>query len=147
MRTSNRWGHMRINRLRRREFITLMGGAVAAWPLTARAQQPAMPVIGFLNATSPEGSTERLRGFRQGLKDTGYVEGHNITVIYRWAENQIDRLREMAAELRRRQAAVIAATSTSPAPAAKAATATIPIVFIVPEDPGRPRPVASLARQ
>ncbi len=130
--------------MRRRAFITLLGGAAVARPLVARAQQPAMPVIGFIHSASNT-VPDRLRGFRLGLKETGYVEGENTAIVYRWAEDQLDRLPELVAELVRRQVAVLATAGNATALVAKETTTT-PIVFIVNEDPVRLGLVASLAK-
>ena len=132
--------------MRRREFITLFGGAAVGWPLVARAQQAAPPTIGLLDPRSPGTVEDLLRAFRQGLKETGYVEGENVTIVYRFAEGQFDRLPELAVELVRRRVSMIAATAIAAASAAKAATETMPIVSILAEDPVRRGLVSSLAR-
>src|SRR4030095_12733669 len=138
-------GHM-ASYIGRRKVLATLGGAAAAWPLAARAQQPVVPVVGFLDSRSSDGMTSRLASFRQGLKEVGLVEGENVAIIYRWAEDRVDRLPEMASELAQ-QATVIVTTGGPPAAfAAKAATTTIPIVFLVGEEPARLGLVTRLAR-
>src|SRR6516225_7649915 len=147
IRLERRWFSAReINPMRRREFIRLFSSTVVAWPLTARAQQPAVPVIGFLFSSSPDTNPDRLRGFQRGLKETGFIEGENVAIANRSAEGQYDRLPVLAAELVRRQVTVICAGGDASALAAKAATATIPVVFLVASDPVNLGLVANIAR-
>jgi putative ABC transport system substrate-binding protein len=132
--------------MKRREFLGVLGGTVATWPLGAHAQQSALPVIGFLNSQSADNQADYLRAFRQGLKETGYVEGENVIVDYRWADNKNERLPALTADLVRRRVAVIAASGGLASESAAKATPTIPIVFMVPEDPVKMGLVTSLAR-
>ncbi len=145
MRSSNRWRQMRFSHLRRREFITLAGGAAVAWPLTGHTQQTTLTVVGFLNSASADGYASMAAAFRQGLKETGYVEGQNVQIEYRWAENQYDRLPALATDLVSHRVTVIFANGPSVA-AAKAATSTIPISFMSGDDPVRLGFVASFNR-
>ena len=127
-------GHM-ASYIERRKFLAVLGGAAVAWPLAARAQQPAMPVVGLLNSQSPGVYAPIAAAFHQGLREIGFVEGQNVAIEYRWAQGRSDRLRALAAELVRRQVALIVAAGSSSALAAKAETTTLPIVFSVAVDP------------